>query len=265
MKKVLLTSLIVVSLGLCSGMAMAWDYNNFGTNITIYDGNGDGTDSGWHKGTTSPAGIYEDQEVETFSGHYSASIGQIWDMEAFFINNKTLTMIGGFDLINGVVNTGDIYGNGYIDPGHIFIDSGSDGTYDYAIAFTNEASGVSAKAYTLTTSSHLLATKYFTGTSSPWMLAVNGEDSTDLGATYLGFSGSTDLPNIVTGGSGTHNAIQIDLSNLTLGTNFTVHFTMECGNDNLMGKVNSVPIPGAMWLLGSGLLGLVGIRRRRQS
>ncbi len=27
--------------------------------------------------------------------------------------------------------------------------------------------------------------------------------------------------------------------------------------------VNAVPVPGAVWLLGSGLLGLVGIRRRR--
>ena len=28
-------------------------------------------------------------------------------------------------------------------------------------------------------------------------------------------------------------------------------------------NVNSVPMPGAVWLLGSGLLGLVGIRRKK--
>ncbi len=32
------------------------------------------------------------------------------------------------------------------------------------------------------------------------------------------------------------------------------------GVDNI--TLNSVPIPGAIWLLGSGLLGLLGIRRK---
>jgi hypothetical protein len=32
--------------------------------------------------------------------------------------------------------------------------------------------------------------------------------------------------------------------------------------DNGIAKVNAVPVPAAAWLLGSGLLGLVGIRRR---
>jgi len=31
-----------------------------------------------------------------------------------------------------------------------------------------------------------------------------------------------------------------------------------------IGVINAVPIPGALWLLGSGLLGLIGIRRKRQ-
>ena len=261
MRKSLLTGLIVLSMVFCSGLAMAWDYTTFGTNITVYDGNGDGTTSGWHKGVNS-GGTYEDGEVETFSGHYSASPGQMWDMEAFFYNGTTLTMIGGFDIINGVANTGNIYENGYIDPGHIFI---SDGTNNYAIAFDYDGSTATATAYTLTNTSNLLETKYFTGTSSPWMLSVDGETETDLTATYLGFAGSTDLTGVATGGNDKHNAIQVDLSSLTLGTNFTAHFTMECGNDNLMGRTSQVPIPGAVWLFGSGLLGLVGIRRRRHS
>ncbi len=47
-----------------------------------------------------------------------------------------------------------------------------------------------------------------------------------------------------------------------------LRFTDEEGNplgkQDLLVKVNSVPVPGAIWLLGSGLLGLVGIGRRRR-
>jgi len=34
------------------------------------------------------------------------------------------------------------------------------------------------------------------------------------------------------------------------------------GDPIYLGAINNVPIPGAVWLLGSGLIGLIGIRRR---
>jgi hypothetical protein len=40
------------------------------------------------------------------------------------------------------------------------------------------------------------------------------------------------------------------------------HWTMSCGNDVIEG-VLPAPVPAAVWLFGSGLLGLVGIARRR--
>ena len=84
----------------------------------------------------------------------------------------------------------------------------------------------------------------------------------DLGFGFNGYTDENGIPN------NWHNAIILDLSDLIHdGDTFTAHFTMQCGNDNLMGRNDPngppVPIPGAVWLFGSGLLGLVGIRRRR--
>jgi hypothetical protein len=44
------------------------------------------------------------------------------------------------------------------------------------------------------------------------------------------------------------------------GQGLGFHWTMSCGNDTIEGVV---PVPAAVWLFGSGLLGLVGFARRR--
>ena len=46
-------------------------------------------------------------------------------------------------------------------------------------------------------------------------------------------------------------------------TKFTVGFTVNCANDVIYQEVNMpVPIPGTLFLLGSGLLGLISIKRK---
>ncbi len=62
-----------------------------------------------------------------------------------------------------------------------------------------------------------------------------------------------------------YRAVGFDLTQLGLNSNnlfMDVHWTMSCGNDNINGGQQiSVPEPGALILLATGLLGLVGIRR----
>lgn len=63
-----------------------------------------------------------------------------------------------------------------------------------------------------------------------------------------------------------HFVLTLDLQGLfsyvTPGTTLTTHFTMECGNDNLMGQFNApVPEPNTMMIFGLGL-GAIAIRRK---
>ncbi|MGE4292202.1 MAG: hypothetical protein AB7E32_08335 [Desulfovibrio sp.] len=46
----------------------------------------------------------------------------------------------------------------------------------------------------------------------------------------------------------------------------TLSYTVSCANDVVMAdSFSQTPIPGAVWLLGSGLLGLIGMRRRARA
>lgn len=47
---------------------------------------------------------------------------------------------------------------------------------------------------------------------------------------------------------------------ILLGDGFKIGYNQYCANDNFL---THAPLPGAVWLLGSGLAGLIGWRRRR--
>ena len=61
----------------------------------------------------------------------------------------------------------------------------------------------------------------------------------------------------------------IDLAGtgLLLGDQLAVRWGFTCANDVIEGAVDmpAVPVPAAAWLFGSGLIGLVGVARRKQT
>ena len=86
-------------------------------------------------------------------------------------------------------------------------------------------------------------------------------DRDSQGVTALGNLGSWDV---------TANTVDfsIDLADTGLlnGSELALRWEFTCANDVIEGAVGvpAVPVPAAVWLFGSGLIGLVGIARRKQ-
>jgi len=262
-----------------SSFATNWDW---GTNITIYDGSQNTSHgSGWYSGVNRGT---EDQEVEPGN-----EIDQPWDLEGFFLNGSNLTMVGGYDFVAGEYMSD---AHTHIASGDIFIDVDGSYTqqdtpmttgnygYEYVLDMDFSDSGVSYTVYDIRSSndiSLLNVSVPHNMFSNPWRYVSGG---TQVGALYTADyqTGITDFESGFLGEGAysvwnptssayenvafAHNAVGVDLSFLTpeQRANFTAHFTMECGNDNLMG---AVPEPATILLFGIGLLGLSGVGRKR--
>jgi len=255
--QIFLSSILALSLMASSAFALA-----LGRNITIYDGVSNSQN--WY-------GINEDQEVEP-----GCVANQSWDLEGFFLNGSMLTMVGGFDFENGhpnhpgqtqsdmfididndarygTANTGSQSGDGYQEIMDNF-------NYEYAINF-NFADNT-YNLFGLSGASTVSVIFDQNEESNPLKYVSGGE--TLNGGSFSYYTGLTDSD---VGGleGGLHNAISL---NLGIGNipgvdleKFTAHYTMYCGNDNLMGS--PVPEPASMMLFGTGLIGLAAFTRRK--
>lgn len=242
------------------------------SNITIFDGVSGGGFSGGGAGV----GL-EDNEVEA-----GALATQAWDLEAFELNGNSLSLWGGYNFVSGVQQGANLWTSG-----DIFIDINGDaqwgaGTlrntsnsyykYDYAIVFDRNLDGSLMGTYSvldigLTTS--VVLSYDWSGNlfdwSNPYRVGSLGTgDSTLLSGQQYSYAAGADASALGLLGTG-HNSLTLDVG--FLGANLDgalFHFTMECGNDNLIGRA-SVPDGGAaLCMLGLGV-GAIGVLRRRMN
>ncbi|MFQ3230383.1 PEP-CTERM sorting domain-containing protein [Reinekea sp.] len=233
----------------------------FGTDVTISDNNYQG--SGW-------ASDREDQETEP-----GMIQSQVWDLEGTFIDGNVLTLVGGYNFKDGEdgFDSGDLFlSTGTPVYGDIHR-GGSDANlpeanvygYNYVldIDFNNNSYNILAIDET-----SMVQGAYYQQNegSSPWRY-VSGDNDAVIGTGSLGLqSGLSDAETGFEGGD--HYAMSFDLSAIyaSLGesTAFYSHFTMGCGNDNLMGswEVTDVPEPATFALFGMGIFGLLIARRK---
>jgi hypothetical protein len=262
MNKTLLKGMVAAS---TLGFAIQAQALDLGYEATIYDGNSeDPALYPWN-------GMDEDNEVEP-----GMSTGQEWDLEGFFFDNasNSLSVVSGFDLLNGESDGGKVYTSGDIflssttplygdihgpDASNTVVDNSY--LYDYVLDIDWAAGSYSLLEIDAATKV-LTADVWDNQGSNPYAY-VSGAVAT-VGAGTFTVDTATNAETGFKGG--THYVATFDLDSLlseaAAGSTFYSHFTMGCGNDNLMGKFE-VPEPTTIALMTLGLAGLWFSRRRK--
>lgn len=228
-----LKNLFVVAVGL------VMSFQTYAVNITMNDGVGYGT--GWYSAN------WENNEVEP-----TCATTQPWDLESMDLTGGVLTLTGGYNFRNGYQN---------MMSGDIFVKLKGSSSWDYVF----DVNGLSYDLVNLNDSLNQpdkFRDVYYhrNAASNPWRYLSGGE--------VIG-TGNVSYLDPTLDGEGYHYSMVLDINEIlgsVYDTGATFHYTMQCGNDNLVGRVppQGVPEPGsALASILAGLLGIAIFRRKQ--
>jgi hypothetical protein len=246
--------------------------------ITISDGQSTG--SGWY-------GNRENNETEP-----GTITSQVWDLEKMLIDGSQLTIQGGYDFRTGAQANGKWYRRGDIlidlngDAKTTFnsanpSDKTSNGyfNYDFAIHFSTTANDLTYTIVDLNSDSKFVQVTDIQK-SNPWRLDDAFLTDANKGINYDDKSGAfaAGFETLASDAEGSHFALTVDLANfapllaaIKAANEMMIKFTIECGNDTILGlaAVPSLGLASAvadagttLALFGLGLGGLALFRSR---
>jgi hypothetical protein len=153
-------------------------------------------------------------------------------------------------------------------PADLFIDTDNDKIWDYVVNLITPAytSVLNPGLYAIDQPLYDLATNnnYIISNVPGYSGRIRDNHPIGVtGGTYIGPVNFSGWPVSAANGATTSVSFILGDQDILLGSNFALGWTVTCANDVIYAEMNhQVPEPATLFLLGAGIIGLVGVRRK---